>query len=62
MYFKEAFEAMKHGMKVKLPSWGRILVLVERKADHHHAHQRWGRDRHPRDTDSRLYILKYRIG
>ena len=22
MYFKEAFEAMKHGMKVKLPSWG----------------------------------------
>lgn len=22
MYFKEAFEAMKHGEKVKLPSWG----------------------------------------
>lgn len=39
MNFKDAFELMKKGHKVKLPFWGRILVLGHRKANNYDAVQ-----------------------
>lgn len=39
MNFKEAFKTMKAGHKVKLPSWGWLLVLGCRKRNYHDAVQ-----------------------
>lgn len=41
MTFKEAFEAMKHGAKVKTSIMGRILVLVHSGTVNSDAYKRW---------------------
>lgn len=48
MTFKEAFEAMKKGAKVKLPSWGGYWYWDDDKNDHH-AYERWREIGHPPD-------------
>lgn len=35
MNFTEALKMMKAGIPMKLPSWGRLLVLGSRKRNHH---------------------------
>lgn len=45
MSFAEAFKRMKAGRKVKLPSWGWVLVLGYRKRNYYDAVQRQGQRR-----------------
>lgn len=56
MMFSDAYMLMKQGAKVKLPNWGRLLVLGCREENNHDAHQRRRGTGYPPDGTPRIHL------